>query len=167
MATNNGRNPFLLDGDEGFHVETEVGENGYCCKYTISETFTCKENDSPFTNGRGGKIRKFTIKVVVDLRALNSNPRPNYLFFEAPDLDNLRGRSNDPRDFLSGYPFDQLRSWVNSEGEKLIEWARRLEYSRYLRPSHQDCNGGKSIAQTDRERFAREIKEARLSLKFS
>jgi len=160
MATNNGRNPFLLNGDDGFHVETVVGANGYKCKYLIAESFRGK---NPFKNVRGGEVYQFTISIIVDLCAVNANPRPNYLFLEIPQLDDFRGRSNDPRDFLSGYPFDQIWDWTNLKGEKLIEWAKKLEYSKYFRPSYQDCNGDKSPHDVDRERFAREIKGARRS----
>lgn len=153
-----GRNPFLLDGDVGFHVETEIGSNGYNCTYIITENFA---GDYPYVNIRGGRVYRFKIRVVVDLCAKNSNPLKEYLFFEIPELDGLRRRSNDPRDFLTGYPFNILSGWKNNDGERLIEWANRLGYSRYLRPSHQDCNGGKSPHRVDRERFAREIREIR------
>jgi hypothetical protein len=131
-------------------------------KYIIRETFRCPEGREPFyiagsIFGPARMVTEFTLTVTVDLVCPACG---FYLHCTSEDLGIAFIRSKDPDEFLDGYPLSKVSHFINSEGEKFVQWAFRFSKSKYGRPTSYARNGNMTTHDFVMKRFRQELKEA-------
>ncbi len=89
------------------------------------------------------KPRSTKIEILIDF---NEYRRSGVVEVNMTYLETTQ-REKDPFKLMDGYPFNDLASWVNKNGERFDSWKWRVISNGCVRPTDRDMNAGNTTAE--------------------